>query len=142
MKKIIVIITLLLIILTSCFTVPYDLFNGKGMDYVIISSDKKMIDPFDEKYLYVDKIQKQKYIQEIENKYNINIVFDDFVSKGEITFKNANVIPTANASILVAIANTPIVLKSTLSLMFSHSSLNDSRIIFPPINPSKTNVIQ
>jgi len=60
------------------------------------------------------------------------------------TFKKANVIPTANASILVAIAKTKIsftsnfVTNSSSSLSF----LNDSKIILPPIINNKIKAIQ
>ena len=64
------------------------------------------------------------------------------IAKIKLTLKNANVIPTANASILVAIASIIIVLKLTSSFIFSLSLLNDSFIMFPPIIASKKNAIQ
>ena len=57
------------------------------------------------------------------------------------TFKKANVTPTANASILVAIAKMLIVLKLTLSSSFS-LLLKASFIIFIPIAISKIKAIQ
>ena len=75
---------------------------------------------------------------------NTNVIIPiNVIAKIKFTFKNANVIPTANASILVAIANTIIVLNPTLSLQFSLlSSLKASFIMFPPIILNKINATQ
>ena len=60
----------------------------------------------------------------------------------KLTFKNAKVIPTASAYILVSIARTIIVLKLTSSFLFSLSSSKDSFIIPPPIIASNAKAIQ
>ena len=64
------------------------------------------------------------------------------IDNSKLTLKNANVTPTAKASILVAIASINIVFTSTLSFLFSTSSSVESFIIFPPITASKINAIQ
>ena len=67
------------------------------------------------------------------------IIRDDTII---FVFKNENVIPMARASILVAIDNGNIVLKSTLSLHGSSSFDKASLIMLVPIVPSKTKAIQ
>jgi hypothetical protein len=57
-------------------------------------------------------------------------------------FKNANVIPIAKASILVAIANTIILLKSILSLLSLSASLQIFFNILIPIIVNKIKAIQ
>ena len=58
------------------------------------------------------------------------------------TFKNANVIPTASASILVATASINISFISMDASAFSSSSDNDSFTILIPISPRRINAIQ
>ena len=58
-----------------------------------------------------------------------------------LTCKNANVTPTASASMLVATASGSIVIKLNESLRFSASS-RDSFIMLRPISTSSTNAIQ
>ena len=55
---------------------------------------------------------------------------------------NAKVIPTARASILVAMASRSIVLKLNEASSFSSSFDSASLIILPPIRQSSTNAIQ
>ena len=60
------------------------------------------------------------------------------------TFRNAKLIPTAKASILVAIASRKISFVGMDSIEVSHSDAAsfDSRIILTPIKPSRKNAIQ
>ena len=77
-------------------------------------------------------------------KVDVNKLIPDDIEKIDrnelMTF--LDVTPTANASILVAIANKSIVFTSTLSFLFSTSSSVESFIIFPPIIASKIKAIQ
>ena len=50
-------------------------FDGKGMQYVIKVSNTSEIDPFDENYIGNDKILKQAHQKEVEDAYNIQIVY-------------------------------------------------------------------
>ena len=56
-------------------------------------------------------------------------------------FSNANVIPTANASILVATASKVNSLKLKVSIIYSSSLPKLSRIMFNPIAKSRKNAI-
>ena len=56
--------------------------------------------------------------------------------------RSAKVMPTASASMLVAIASSSIVLKLNDASSFSSSFESASLIIFPPIKHSSTNAIQ
>ena len=56
-------------------------------------------------------------------------------------FSNANVIPTANASILVATASKVNSLKLKVSIIYSSSLSKLSRIMFNPIAKSRKNAI-
>ena len=58
------------------------------------------------------------------------------------TCRNANVTPTASASMLVATASGSIVIKRNESLTLSSSCSHDSRTMFAPISPSSTKAIQ
>ena len=58
------------------------------------------------------------------------------------TCKNANVTPTASASILVATARANIVFTSKLAFSSSSSSSLDYLIILIPMIPRRTNAIQ
>ena len=58
------------------------------------------------------------------------------------TCRNANVTPTASASMLVATASGSMVIKQNESLTLSSSCSRDSRTMFAPISPSSTKAIQ
>ena len=59
-----------------------------------------------------------------------------------VTLRKAKVTPTASASMLVAMASGSILLMETESSVFSSSPETPSRIIFPPISPSRIKAIQ
>ena len=56
--------------------------------------------------------------------------------------RNANVMPTASASMLVAIASRSMALNASEPSSLSSSFDSASRIMLPPMMPSSTNVIQ
>ena len=90
MKKILLFIISVLL-LCSCNNEKNNEFNGNGMDYNILCLDVSEIDPFNDNYKYSDKINKQKYINQIEEKYNIKINFKQKTFINEDVFKNINV---------------------------------------------------
>ena len=74
---------------------------------------------------------------------SVNVVAPMNVTAGTIlTCKNANVTPTASASMLVATASGSMVIKRNESLTFSLSCSRDSRTMFAPMSASSTNAIQ
>ena len=50
--------------------------NDFEREYNIICLDVEIIDPFNEKYPFSDKKQKQDFIKKVEKKYNIKINFN------------------------------------------------------------------
>ena len=77
----------------------------------------------------------------ITDKINV-IIPIDITGNTIFILRQANVIQTAKASMLVAIANITIVLMSILSLQFSEFLLKDSFIMLLPIAPNNANAIQ
>ena len=57
-------------------------FNGNEMDVVIFygaiinRSGKRIYDPYDENYAYLDKEDRIKHLEEVEKAYNINIKYE------------------------------------------------------------------
>ena len=91
------------------------------------------------------ELEKEYEAKIAESKYKIDKEAKHIIEDANtiLTFKNAKLIPTAKASILVAIANIIISLFVIPSVSSSSSSSSKKPfIILNPINPSNINAIQ